>query len=177
MFPNSFCSSSITFPGLGGRHLLASVNSPILVDFFVFICRPSLSFQPNEWLWKFEEVNYVNSRRYIYNGTIFTQSFPYRMNRLNKKKVRESPWSATITNRSPSQTPRGRENRQIQTSTNRTNVRKALRLALSSPSEVWKTQEQNDTRYDIQKSPRRINHKGTKRKTNTGTTALERSVE
>ena len=33
-------------------------------------------------------------------------------------------------NRSPSQTPRGRGNRQIQTSTNRTNVRKALRLAL-----------------------------------------------
>ena len=27
------------------------------------------------------------------------------------------------------------------------------------------------------KSPRRINHKATKRKTNTGTTALERSVE
>ena len=27
------------------------------------------------------------------------------------------------------------------------------------------------------KSPRRLNHKGTKSKTNTGTTALERSVE
>ena len=27
------------------------------------------------------------------------------------------------------------------------------------------------------KSPRRINHKATKRKTNTGTTALEQSVE
>ena len=44
--------------------------------------------------------------------------------------------SATITNRNPSQTPRGRGNRQIQTSANRTNLRKALRLALSSPSEV-----------------------------------------
>ena len=52
------------------------------------------------------------------------------------KKVRESPGSATITNRIPSQTPRGRGNRQIQTSTNQTNVRKALGLALSSPSEV-----------------------------------------
>ena len=62
-----------------------------------------------------------------------------------------------MTNRTPSQTPRGRENRQIQTSTNRTNVRKALRLALSSPSMVIailkglkKTQEQNATRKDIQ---------------------------
>ena len=41
----------------------------------------------------------------------------------------------------------------------------------------WKTQEQNDTRKDIQQTPRRINHKATKSKTNTGTTALERSVE
>ena len=41
-----------------------------------------------------------------------------------------------MTNISPSQTPRGRGNRQNQRSTNRTNVRKALRLALSSPSEV-----------------------------------------
>ena len=76
-----------------------------------------------------------------------------------KKKVRgQSSGSATITNRSPSQTPRGRGNRQIQTSTNRTNVRKALRLALSSPSEViailkgLKTQEQNDTWKDIQQN-------------------------
>ena len=53
-----------------------------------------------------------------------------------KKWLGKSPGSATITNRSPSQTPRGRGNRQIQSSTNRTNVRKALTLALSSPSEV-----------------------------------------
>ena len=72
-----------------------------------------------------------------------------------KKKVRESQGSATITNRSPSQTPRGRGNRQNQTSAHRTNVRKAPRLALSSPSEViamqkgLKTQEQNNTRQDI----------------------------
>ena len=39
-------------------------------------------------------------------------------------------------NHSLSQTPRGRENRQNQTSANRTNVRISLRLALSSPSEV-----------------------------------------
>ena len=55
---------------------------------------------------------------------------------LGKKKVREKSRECTITNRSPSQTQRGRGNRQIQTSTNRINVRKALRLALSSPSEV-----------------------------------------
>ena len=55
---------------------------------------------------------------------------------MKKKGKRKSPGSATITNRSPSQTLRGRGNRQIKTSTNRTNVRKALRLALSSPSEV-----------------------------------------
>ena len=55
---------------------------------------------------------------------------------LVEKRKEKSPGSATITNRSPSQTPRGRGNRQIQTSTNRTKQRKALRLALSSPSEV-----------------------------------------
>ena len=71
-------------------------------------------------------------------------------------KKEKSQGSATIPKRSPSQTPRGRGNRQTQTSTNRTNARKALRLALSSPSEViailkgLKTQEQNDTRKDTQ---------------------------
>ena len=72
---------------------------------------------------------------------------------LLKKKVREKPGSATITNRNPSRTPRGRGNRQIQTSTYRTNVRKALRLALSFQSEVIamqnglkNTRKKNDTR-------------------------------
>ena len=40
-----------------------------------------------------------------------------------------------------------------------------------------KIQEQNNTRQGENKSPRRINHKATKNKTNTGTTASERSVE
>ena len=48
----------------------------------------------------------------------------------------KSPESATITNHSPSQSPRGRGKRQNKTSANRTNVQKAPRLALSSPSEV-----------------------------------------
>ena len=53
-----------------------------------------------------------------------------------KKRVREKSRECHSHKPRPSQTPRGRGNRQIQTSTNRTNVRKALRLALSSPSEV-----------------------------------------
>ena len=40
-----------------------------------------------------------------------------------------------------------------------------------------KTQEQNNTSKTQNKSPRRINHKATKSKINTGTTALERPVE
>ena len=64
------------------------------------------------------------------------------------KRLRDSQRSATITNHSSSQTPIGRGNRQNQTSANRTNVRKALRLALSSPSEVitmqkWTEQHKN----------------------------------
>ena len=51
-------------------------------------------------------------------------------------KKGKSPGNATITSHNPSQTRRGRGNRHNQTSANRTNVRKALRLALSSLSEV-----------------------------------------
>ena len=100
---------------------------------------------------------------------------------FNQKRKENSPGSATITNRSPFQTPRGRGNRQIQTSTNRSNIPKALRLAPSFPSEVIamlkglkkhkNKMAQGKTSYN--KSPRRINHKAPKSKTNTGTTALE----
>ena len=62
--------------------------------------------------------------------------YPYEAGFVKKNKVREKSRKCHNQNRSPSQTPRGRENRQIQTSTNQTNVRKALRLALSFPSEV-----------------------------------------
>ena len=94
------------------------------------------------------------------------------------KTYKKSPGSALITNRSPSQTPRG--NRQIQTSSNRTNARKALRLAFSSQSEVIATLKGlKNTRTKRHKARhttnrRRINHKATKSKTNTGTIALER---
>ena len=54
----------------------------------------------------------------------------------SKKVTGKSPGSATITNHSSFQTPRGRGNRQNQTSANRTNVQKTLRSALSSPSKV-----------------------------------------
>ena len=46
-----------------------------------------------------------------------------------------------MTNRSTSQTPRARGNRQTQTSTDRTNALKAPRLALYSPSETTATPE------------------------------------
>ena len=61
--------------------------------------------------------------------------------------------------------------------------KRTKRLALSSPSEViailkgLKTQDKMTHGKTYNKSPRRINHKATKSKTNTGTTALERSVE
>ena len=71
------------------------------------------------------------TQRKIDEDRIVAKQMPYE-----NKKVRKSPGSATITNRSPSQTPRGRGNRQNQTGANQTNVRKALRIALSSPSEV-----------------------------------------
>ena len=60
----------------------------------------------------------------------------YMKGLIEKKKARKKSRECHSQNRSPSQTPRERGNRQIQTSTDRTNVRKALRLALSSPSEV-----------------------------------------
>ena len=89
------------------------------------------------------------------------------------RKVQRVPQSQTA------DLPRHQEEEETdnQTNANRTNVRKAPRLALSSPSEVIamrkghkKAQEQTNTQN---KSPHRINHKATKSKT--GTTALERS--
>ena len=57
-----------------------------------------------------------------------------------KRKVQGVPQSQTAALPRPQEeeeTDKSKQgNRQIQTSTNRTNLRKALRLALSSPSEV-----------------------------------------
>ena len=87
------------------------------------------------------------------------------------------------------------ETDKIQRSTIRTNVQKALRSALSSPSEVIVMLKGKQTKKTKQKekqqqhknkitqgktqnkSPRRINHKATKSKNNTRTTALKRAVE
>ena len=107
------------------------------------------------------------------------------LNLYTKKKVREKSRECHNHKPQPFPDPRGRGNRQSQTSTNRTNVRKAPRLALSSPSEViailkgLKKKHKNKMTHGktYNKSPRRINHKATKSKTNTRTTALERSVE
>ena len=81
-----------------------------------------------------------------------TKQHIYNNRHTNNDKSSES---TTITSRSPFQTPRRRWKRQNQTNANPTNVRKALRLALSSQNEViamqkgLKTQEQNNTRQDI----------------------------
>ena len=59
-----------------------------------------------------------------------------------------------------------------QTSANRTNARKALRLALSSPSEVIAMLKGLKNKTNCL-----VIHKARKSKTNTGTTALQRSEE
>ena len=71
------------------------------------------------------------------------------LKKKGKKKVQGVPQSQTA---GPSQTPRGRGNRQIQTSTNRTNVRKAPTISSlfrkrgnRNAKRTEKAQEQNDT--------------------------------
>ena len=104
-------------------------------------------------------------------------------NPYQPKKVREK--SRKCHNYKPQPFPDTKRKRKPKkTSTNRTNERKALRLALSSPREViailkglikHKNKMTHGKTYN--KWPRRINHKATKSKTNTATTALEWSVE
>ena len=58
----------------------------------------------------------------VFNGTIVVpRNTVHSRQKKKKKKSEKSSGSATITNRSSFRTPRGGENRQIQTSTNRTN--------------------------------------------------------
>ena len=92
--------------------------------------------------------------------------------------------SATIPNRSPSQTSRGRGNRQIQNkhkSIKHTKNNKISSLFPKRGNRNAKRTEKHKHKMaqgkTYNKSPRRINHKAPKSKTNTGTTALERSVE
>ena len=102
------------------------------------------------------------------------------------KKIREK--SREYHNRKPQPLPdtkRKRQQEKTKKNKHKSNKRtKSIRLALSSPSEVIvmlkglkKAQEQSNTRQDLKQIASRINHKATKSKTNTGTTALERSVE
>ena len=86
------------------------------------------------------------------------------------------------TSRSPSKTPRGRGNRQNQQAQIEQTYKKII--SLSSPSEViamlkgLKNTSTTITQGKTEnKSPRRMNHTAMKSKTNTGTAALERSVE
>ena len=109
---------------------------------------------------------------------IFTESTHYW--KKDKRKVQGVPQSQTAALPRPQEEEETDKSKQAQTEQT---YEKHKKLALSTPSEViailkgLKTQEQNDTRKTFNKSPRRINHKATKSKTNTGTTALERSVE
>ena len=106
-----------------------------------------------------------------------------KVNVLIKKKVREKSRECHNHKPQPFPDPKRKRKPTIQTSTNRTNVRKAQISSLFSKqgnhntkrTEKHENKMTHGTTYN--KSPRRINHKATKSMTNTGTTALERSVE
>ena len=89
-----------------------------------------------------------------------------------REKSQGMPQSQTAALLRPQEEEETDKSKQAQ---NRTNVRKALRLALSSPSEVIailkglkKHKDKMTHGKPYNKSPRRINHKATKSKTNTG---------
>ena len=126
-----------------------------------------------------------------------------------KRRLKNSPGSATITHRSPSQTSRGRGKKVREKSRECHNhipqpfpdpkrKRKPTNLNKHKPNKRTKStkisslfpkrgngstkrteKHKNKMTHGktYNKSPRRINHKATKGKTNTRTTALERSVE
>ena len=70
---------------------------------------------------------------FLYQRTVSAIKF---RKRRTKKKLIEKSRECQITNRSHSHTPRGRGNRENQTSANQTTVRNALRLALYSQSKI-----------------------------------------
>ena len=98
------------------------------------------------------------------------------------KKVKRIPGSATITSRSQSPTPRGREkgkkltrakNTHTQNNNKETNARGTHRPVPSSPSEVITMLKQDMTQHETHRSK---NHKATQTKNHTRITVLERSV-
>ena len=97
-----------------------------------------------------------------------------------KRKVQGVPQSQTAAISRPQEEEETDKSKQAQTE----QTYEKHQIALSSPSEViailkglkkYKNKMTHGKTHN--KSPRRINHKATKSKTNTGTTALERSVE
>ena len=100
-----------------------------------------------------------------------------------KKREEKSPGSATITNRSLSQTPRKRKPTNLNKHkpnkrTKRTQISSLFPKRGNRNTKMTKKHKNKMTHgKTYNKSPRRINHKATKSKTNTGTTALEQSVE
>ena len=88
-----------------------------------------------EWWWRNKHLTKdeskigltINFRKCSKKGAVY---------KVIRKKVREKSKECHNHKPSPSKTPRGRGNRQIQTSANWTNVRKALKLALFFPSEI-----------------------------------------
>ena len=94
--------------------------------------------------------------------------------KIKIKKKEKSPGSAIITNRSPSQTPRGRGNRQNPNKHKPNKRKKSTKISSLFPkrgnrntkrTEKHKNKMTHGKTYN--KSPRRINHKATKNKTNT----------
>ena len=82
--------------------------------------------------------------------------------------------SVTITNRSPPQTPRGRETEKSKQAQIKQTYEKHFFFLKRVNRNAKRTEKhKNKMTQGINKSSPRINHKATKSKTNTGTTALE----
>ena len=102
---------------------------------------------------------------------------------MSRKRLEKSAGSATITNLSPSQPKRKRKrtNPNKHKPNKRTKSTKISSLFPKRGNRNTKRTEKHKNKMThgntYNKSPRRINHTATKSKTNTGTTASERSVE
>ena len=102
----------------------------------------------------------------------------------HEKKVREKSRKCHNHKPQPFPDPKRKRKPTNLNNTNRTNVRKSTKMSSLFPkrgnrntkrTEKHKNKMTHGKTYN--KSPRRISHKATRSKSNTGTTALERSVE
>ena len=114
---------------------------------------------------------------------MFFQNFLLRLCSLKKKRKEKSPGSVTIETAAlprPQEEEETDKSKQAQTE-KRTKSTKISSLFPKRGNRNTKRTEKHKNKMThgktYNKSPRRINHKATKSKTNTGTTALERSVE